>query len=279
MDIYQKIHTFKTRNIPSVVVTAIEKEGQGPVEVGKKMIVSETGEAYGTVGGGALEYHARNLCKTVLKERTHRTERYLLNDGKLLENTKTLPMVCGGVVTLFYEYIGADNTIYIFGAGHVGQALVNTLRPLNFHLIVIDERKEVIDAFTGADQKIHTTFTDYLDKNPIKEDAFIVVCTPNHAHDYHVINKVIEHKYKPKYMGMLCSKEKLKDYLEKTYETFGKDIDLSHFYSPIGLAIGGSSPEAIAISIASEILALHHDKTSIQHMREVDNEHNRYWED
>jgi xanthine dehydrogenase accessory factor len=80
-------------------------------------------------------------------------------------------------------------------------------------------------------------------------------------------------------MGMLCSKEKLKDYLEKTYETFGKAIDLSRFYSPIGLAIGGSSPEAIAISIASEILAVHHDKSSIQHMREVDNDHNRYWED
>ena len=47
-------------------------------------------------------------------------------------------------------------------------------------------------------------------------------------------------KIKPKYFGMFCSK-KIADYLEKSYEAHGKDIDLSNFYSPIGLQTGGDS--------------------------------------
>ena len=32
-------------------------------------------------------------------------EKYLLSEGKVIKDVKTLPMICGGVVTLFYEYI------------------------------------------------------------------------------------------------------------------------------------------------------------------------------
>ena len=277
MEIYEKVVECKQKNIGAVLVTAVQKQGEGPVEVGKKMLVTDQGKAYGTVGGGALEYHARELCKEILKTRKHRHERYVLNDGKVIPNAKTLPMICGGVVTLYYEYIGADNAVYIFGAGHVGQALVNTLRPLNFHLTVIDERKHVIDQFSGADRLVHKPFAQFIDEEGILENSFVVVCTPSHKYDYHVINKVFELKLKPQYMGMLCSAEKIKDYLKQTYETFGKDIDLSHFYSPIGLALGGGSPEAIAISIAAEILAKHHGKASIKHMRETEHGHDHYW--
>ncbi len=277
MDIYEKIVKCKQNNINAMVVTAVSKQGEGPVEVGKKMLVTETGEALGTVGGGALEFHAREKCKTLIKARKHLHERYVLNDGKIIPDAKTLPMVCGGVVTLYYEYIGAERSIYIFGAGHVGQALVNTLKPLNFHLTVIDEREHVVKQFRGADRLVHKNFVEFIEDEGIKEDSFIVVCTPSHEHDYHVINKVLELKLNPAYMGMLCSSKKLKEYLESTYQQFGKSIDLSHFYAPIGLSLGGGSPEAIAISIASELLAIHHGKTTIDHMRETENGHNHYW--
>ncbi len=112
------------------------------------------------------------------------------------------------------------------------------------------------------------------------EDSFVIVCTPSHKHDYNVINKVIEKKIKLQYIGMLCSPEKLNDYLGKTYDTFGKDVDLSNFYSPIGLDLGGGSPEEIAISISSEILAVSHSKEGHLHMREAlnDGKHS-YWKD
>ncbi len=244
---FERMLELKQKGVPLMVVTAVAKEGAGPVDVGKKMVVTEKDGAFGTVGGGAIEYYAREKCKTLLKEKQHLLETYLLSEGKIIPETKTLPMVCGGKVTLYYEYIGPKEFVYIFGAGHVAKALANVLKTLNFHLTVIDDRKEVIDSFQGADTIINLPFVDYIEKFGIDAGTMVVVSTPSHKYDYHVINKIIEKNYKPKYIGMLCSLDKLKDYLDKTYETFGKDIDLSNFYSPIGLDTGGNTPEEIAI--------------------------------
>lgn len=276
--IYEKIAQYQKKGLGAVVVTVTEKQGAGPVEVGKKMVVNENGEAHGTVGGGALEHYAREKCKTLLKTKETLRERYVLNEGEVVPNAKTLPMVCGGVVTLFYEYVGTKNHVYLFGAGHVSKALAYILRTMDFHLTVIDERKEVLDQFPYGDRLVNSAFASYIDEAGLEDDAFIIVCTPNHKHDYHVINKVIEHRIKPRYMGMLCSPEKLDDYLEATYETYGRDIDLSHFYSPIGLDTGGGSPEEIAVSIAAEMLAIVHGKEGHKHMRETQHGKYRYWD-
>lgn len=276
-NIFEKLIDLQRRGIPLMMVTVIEKTGDGPVEVGKKMIVGENLEAYGTVGGGALEYHARELCKELIQTKSNRFEKYLLAEGKVFPDSITLPMACGGKVSLMYEYLGAKEFIYIFGAGHVGQALANVLKTMPFHITVIDERTEVAKAFKNADLVYEMGFVDYIEKYSIKKDSFVVVCTPAHQHDYHVINKIIELQLKPKYMGMLCSPVKLRDYLAKTYEQFGQDVDLSNFYSPIGLNLGGGSPAEIAISIASEILAISHGKNLLNHMRETTDGVPHYW--
>ena len=278
--VFDAMMRFKNNGESCILVTVVEKKGEGPVEVGKKMVVSETGEAFGTVGGGQIEYVARENCKTLLKKRESFMEEYSLSRGKLIEDAKTLSMVCGGIVTLFYEFIGVKNNVYIFGAGHVGQALTNVLNKMNYHITVIDERKSVYDAFTGANVKVHKLFVDYIIEDGIKENSMIVVCTPSHEHDYNVINKVIELNIKPAYIGMLCSPEKLIDYLKTTYNLFGENVDLKNFYSPIGLDTGGGSPEEIAISIAAEMLAIGYNKEGHRHMREsIKNAKYRYWED
>ena len=83
---------------------------------------------------------------------------------------------------------------------------------------------------------------------------------------------------KPKYFGMLCSKKKVQDYLSRALETYGRDIDLSNFYSPIGLQTGGDSPEEVAISIAGEILAMHYGKMDINsHMRDTVPDNQKYF--
>lgn len=278
--VFDELIKYKSQGMKAVLVTVIDKKGDGPVEVGKKMVVNEKNQAFGTVGGGALEYYAREHCKEVLKTRKSYTERYLLNEGKVIKDAVSLPMVCGGVVTLFYEYVGAKDYIYIFGAGHVGQALCNILKTMDYHVTVIDDRKEVFDAFTGADVKINKPFVQFIEEDGIKEDSMIVVCTPSHEHDYNVIDKVIELDIKPKYMGMLCSPDKLKTYLDKTTEKFGKGINFKNFYSPIGLDLGGGSPEEIAISITAEILAIGYHKKGHNHMREAMNSDQfHYWKD
>jgi xanthine dehydrogenase accessory factor len=249
-----------------MMVTVVENTGSTPVIVGKKMLVGAKGSAFGTVGGGAIEYFAREKCKTLMKEQKSTLEKYILDEGKVVEDVKTLPMACGGMVSLFYEYIGAMGNIYIFGAGHVGQALTHVLKTMNFYVTLIDARQEVYETLKEGDRKVLSNYSDFLEKEGLEENSYVVICTPSHKYDYNVMNKIIELKLKPKYMGMLCSEVKLKEFLEKTYEKFGREIELSNFYAPIGLDIGGASPEEIAISIASEILAIIYHKEGHKHM-------------
>lgn len=272
VDIYQRINEYRQKGKDLVLVTVTEKEGMGPADVGKKMLVSEDGEAFGTVGGGAIEFYAREKAKVVVKERKSFTEKYLLCGREVFVDEKevVLPMACGGKATLFYEFVGPKQYVYIFGAGHCGAALAKVLKPLGFHITIIDERQVVIDQLDdSADTKVTSGFVDYIEKNGLRDNAYIVVCTPSHTNDYHVLNKILEKKYQPAYFGMLCSKRKIAEYLEKAYETFGKDIDLTNFYSPIGLNIGGNSPEEIAISISAEILSVYYGKDKLNsHLRE-----------
>jgi xanthine dehydrogenase accessory factor len=266
MKIFDDISRMTNTGRACMLVTAVEKTGAGPVEVGKKMIVCEDGTASGTVGGGALEFHAREKCKKLIGTKQNLLEKYFLNEGEIIEGATTLPMVCGGTVTLFYEYIGPDAYVYIFGAGHVGQATANVLKTMNYHLTVVDDRKAVIDAFRGADRKVNSTFVEYIRSEGIKKGSFVLVCTPSHKHDYNVIEEILEHGFEPEYIGMLCSEEKLKDFMKRVRKKF-KNPDLSNFYSPIGLDTGGGSPEEIAISICAEILAVKNRKAGHNHMR------------
>ncbi len=277
MTIYDLISKYRKENKNLVLVTAVSKEGSGPVEVGKKMIVLEDGSSIGTVGGGALEYYAINKAKKLLVERKNFLETYLLDEGKIYKEGTILPMACGGKVTLYYEYNGPLETIYVFGAGHVSQALINVLKTMPFHITVIDNREEVINRFKGADILVHQSFVSYIEETGIKDNSFVIVSTPSHEYDYHVINKIIEKNIKPKYLGMLCSPEKLEAYLDATYKEHGKDLNLSYFYAPIGLDLGGNTPEEIAISIASEILVVSHGKKNHSHMRSVYSGKYHYW--
>ena len=272
-DFYSKVAEIKNSGKDLVVVTVTEKSGMGPADVGKKMAVVDDGSAFGTVGGGAIEYYAREKCKEVIKSRQSFTEKYCLFDRevKVDDGEVKLNMACGGHVTLFYEFVGPKQYDYIFGAGHCGAALARILRPLNFFTTIIDERKSVIDALDdSANVKVNQGFVEYIEKSGIPDNRYIVVCTPSHQNDYNVLDAILRLNIKPKYFGMLCSKKKVRDYLDRSFESFGKDIDLHSFYSPIGLQTGGDSPEEVAISIAGEILSVYYGKEDINsHMRDL----------
>ncbi len=281
IDIYEKLSEIKKEGKDAVIVTVTQKEGMGPADVGKKMIVTEGNIAFGTVGGGSIEYYAREKCKEVLKSRQSFSEKYVLFDRevKVDDGEVVIPMACGGRVTLFYEFVGPKQYVYIFGAGHCGAALARVLKPLGFYTTIIDERDYVVNALDdAANVKVNEGFVEYIEKHGIPNDRYIVVCTPSHTNDYNVLNKILELKIKPKYFGMLCSKKKIQDYLEKSYEVYGRDIDLSNFYSPIGLNTGGDSPEEVAISIAGEILSVFYGKEDINsHMRDTIPENAKYF--
>ena len=279
-DFYQKLNEFRSLGKDVVLVTVTEKDGMAPSDVGKKMLVSEDNQAFGTIGGGTIEYYAREKCKEVLKSRESFSEKYVLTDQDInVENdTVVLPMACGGKVTLFYEFLGPKQYVYIFGGGHCGAALAKVLKPLGFYTTIIDYRQDVIDALDdSADVKVCQGFIEYLENHRIPDNRYVVVSTPSHTYDFDVLDKIFELGIKPKYFGMLCSKKKIGDYLKRLEEKYRK-VNLDNFYSPIGLPTGGDSPEEVAISIASEILSIYYGKDKkISHLRDSVPEEIKYF--
>ena len=155
---------------------------------------------------------------------------------------------------LFYETIGFKETIYIVGGGHVGLAVSELFRQLNFHVIVFDNRNNLntLNANTFAHQKLVIDYheIEYFVKEG--NDRYVVIMTNKYTDDKLVLSTLIKNKYK--YIGVLGSKAKLKTMWEVMQKEGVTQKELDTVFAPIGMKIKSETPEEIAVSIAAEII-------------------------
>ena len=261
--IYSEILDLAEGSICGVLVTVTAKEGSGPAATGTKMIVYPDGKISGTIGGGSIEKMAIEKALTIFKSHKNTSETYNMNEpGK---GTDT-GMICGGTATLFFEYFAPKNTVYIFGAGHIGKAMTYHLKQLNYHITVIDDREDVLSQLEGADEKIWASFTEALDKKKVQRDAFYIIATYQHKYDGVVLHKIYASDWQPKYVGLVASRSKKKKMTEELLKAF-PDANIDALYTPAGLNIGGTLPHEIAMSIISEMQAVANGK-NVKHLRD-----------
>ncbi len=267
IEIYEEILRIQKGGEEGVLVTVVEKDGHGPAIVGTKMLVLPDGKRKGTVGGGALEYAAVKKSSHILKDRKNCLKKYLLSpDNDIIDGEQT-GMLCGGSITLFYEYIGSGARLYIFGAGHIGKALVYHLKPLNYYITLIDNRDGMVETIDDAQRRITVNYETALKGDDVPANSFFIIATHSHALDYVILKRIYEANWSPKYIGLIASKRKSPLMIQRLSEELGKDINLDILYTPVGLDIGGPSPDEIAISVISELQAIRYDKKGHKHMR------------
>ncbi len=265
-DIYERILSMKKSGKAGVIITVVERSGSVPADPGSKMLVTAKGETFGTVGGGSLENHAIEKAKEILVTGKSLLQKYSLDSGKSPDDTVFLPMVCGGDVTLFYDFLAATLSAFVFGAGHVGSALVRHLSSLGYEPTVIDSRKEILDTIQGALKVSVDSYAAVSEKISVPEGGFIVVATHTHEHDYQVLKCVYSTGWKPRYTGVVASKKKAREIMDRLYKEVGNDIDTHSLFMPVGLDIGGRSVDEIAVSIISEMQAVRYGK-QVPHLR------------
>ena len=236
---------------PFVSVTLAATRGSVPQEVGAKMVVTSSGRACGTVGGGRLEEAALKQAAELL---TRKKSECLLVEWNL---QRDIGMTCGGVVSVLFEAFGhAMWQIVIFGAGHVAQALVRVLVPLKCRITVFDTRQEWLDALPTAPNLLAEK-TDPLENAvpSIPEEAFVALMTQGHRTDKPILERILETRDFP-YLGVIGSASKAATLRRELREGGVSPARTKAFRCPLGLRLGRNSPEEIAISIAAEMLTV-----------------------
>ncbi|MBN2601894.1 MAG: XdhC family protein [Candidatus Marinimicrobia bacterium] len=249
-NIYEELLRLNRGKGAGVLVTVVKTTGSGPADTGTKMLVYPDDSILGTVGGGTIEKIAIEKARSILQTHENCLEEYTMNES-ISSGTQT-GMLCGGTATLFFEYFAPKNHLYIFGAGHIGKALVYHLKNLDYVITVIDDRKAVLDEIEGADRKVFGDFATVLTDSEVADNAFFIIATYQHKYDGLVLNRIFKSGWNPFYIGMVASRRKQKILLDQLLVEV-PDADTAKCFIPVGLDIGGGSPDEIALSIIAEI--------------------------
>lgn len=264
MEIYKIASELESRNEAFVIAFVVSVTGSSPGKAGFKLIVKADGTSIGTVGGGAIEAEVINEgMKRLINGENGLMEYFLSNkEPKVKDNVKIVHMSCNGGMSVFYEAHGKLPTVYVFGGGHVGSALLYFLKPLKFFTILVDNREEFISKEKNplASQSVLADYDEFSKKFDPPEDAYFVIVTHGHNYDQIILNNIYSKKKKFTYVGVIASKSKATALMKTLTEEIGSSLDFSNFHSPIGLKIGGNTAEEIALGIAAEIQSIHYER-------------------
>ena len=164
---------------------------------------------------------------------------------------QTAPLLEDGVYT---EPMGRDGVLYLFGGGHVGQALAPMLSQVGFRVVVFDSREEIArpQNFPGAERVVLGSFEHIGEQVQLTPRDYAVIMSPGHRHDLEVLCQVLEQR--PCYVGCMGSRKK-KAFLWGELERRGFSREqMEAIHLPIGLDIGGETPAEIAVSVTAQLI-------------------------
>lgn len=241
--------TLKQRGEPCVLVTIIEERGSTPRNAGSKMVVSAE-RLYDTIGGGHLEYKSLQIAREMLASGTRepRLERFALG--------ASLGQCCGGATVLLFEPMGQPQAqIAVFGAGHVGRALVPLLASLPCKVRWIDSRENEFPEHipAGVEKIVGDEVVDEVENMP--PGSYYIVMTHNHQLDLELTAAILK-RGDFAYYGLIGSKTKRVKFEHRLRERGFEEALMTRMRCPMGLAeVKGKLPVEIAVSIAGEVIA------------------------
>jgi xanthine dehydrogenase accessory factor len=244
------LHRLREKRESCVLITVLSERGSVPRDRGSKMVVSAN-ETFLTIGGGHLEYQCIAQAREMLQQRCRepRSEEFAL--------AARLGQCCGGHATLLFEPLMQQQPeIQVYGAGHVGQALVHLLATLPCHITWIDSRAAQFHAVPhGVTVR---QVEDPLDcVHEASPDSYFVVMTHDHPLDL-ALSEAILRRGDFRYAGVIGSATKAQRF---RYRLEGKGIaaeSLARLRCPIGLPdVKGKLPAEIAVAVAGEIISVY----------------------
>lgn len=159
-----------------------------------------------------------------------------------------------GETRIFVEIYSKNPKLVLLGGGHVSKPVAHMAAMLGFSVTVMDDREEFVnkERFPEAQELVLGDFSELSRKIPEYENSYYVVVTRGHAGDTVCARQILKRPYR--YLGMIGSRTKVRITREKLLEEGFTPEALDTIHAPIGLPIGGETPEEIAVSIAAEMV-------------------------
>jgi xanthine dehydrogenase accessory factor len=229
---------------PVVLVTVAAVRGSAPREAGAKMVVTADA-AHGTIGGGRLELECI-------------TEALLMLQGCDTTSLRTFPLgpalgqCCGGSVSVLFEIVAPPSwRVAVFGAGHVGRAVVGLLAGLPCDVTWIDSRADLFDAVSTdvrcvSDDPVATA-------DILAQGSHALVMTHDHQLDFAIVAALLARGDMAS-VGLIGSETKRARFASRLR---AQGLDPARMICPIGVpGAGGKLAAEIAISVVAQLLQL-----------------------
>ncbi|MFW0698172.1 xanthine dehydrogenase accessory protein XdhC [Pantoea sp. R13S299] len=244
------LHQLREKRQSCVLITVLSEHGSVPRDSGSKMVVTQQ-ETFLTIGGGHLEFACIAQARAMLQSgaTAPHTEDFSLG--------ARLGQCCGGKTTLLFEpLLQAQPEIFLFGAGHVGQAVVNLLATLPCHINWIDSRP-------GQFSRVPPGVVTWQPEDPLDcvaqapAGSYFIIMTHHHPLDFELCEAVLK-RGDFRYAGLIGSETKNQRF---RYRLAGKGVQsepLARLRCPVGLPdVKGKLPAEIAVAIAGEIISVY----------------------
>jgi xanthine dehydrogenase accessory factor len=180
-----------------------------------------------------------------------------------LHNISTAAVLPLGDARVVVDRVRRLKTLYCFGAGHVAVPTAHLAALVGFRFVVIDDRPEYANAerFPEANEiRVITNFSKAFAGLEIDADSFIVIVTRGHMYDKVVLEQAL--KTSADYIGMISSRKKRDTIFGELMAEGVKKEQLERVHAPIGIDIGGETPEEIAISIVAELIKVRSEQST-----------------
>ena len=167
-------------------------------------------------------------------------------EGMLLLSTNDCQFVVDSLLKI--------GKVYIFGGGHVAQALVPVLNQLDFYCVVLEDRAEFLslDFFPEANQFQQVNLKNIKQDVHLTSNDYVVIMTRGHQYDFELAKQILTTE--AYYIGVMGSKRKVAIQVERLKECGFTMAEIERINMPIGIKIKAETPAELAISVAAELI-------------------------
>ncbi|MSQ11116.1 MAG: hypothetical protein EXR48_00200 [Dehalococcoidia bacterium] len=223
---------------PVALATLTRPPAGSGLTLGAKVFFREDGTREGTLGDSALDAAAKSRV------------RELMPLGKC--DYVALP----GGAQMFVEAYTTPPQLVLMGGGHISKSLAPLAKTLGFRVYVADDRAEFAnpERFPEAAKTVAGPYETALNGLPINANTYIIIATRGHRFDDMATEAAV--RSPAGYIGLLGSKRKSLLIFQALFRKGVSEERIAAIRAPVGLDIGGRTPQEIAVSIIAEILAV-----------------------